>query len=230
MTTHELREAVLTSASAEARARNYVERRLFEVRESLDSQPAFFLQAMPLIAPETPWDVLTQPYEDVVWGHRRRNLFQHFADLASNVAPRPTIDGILGRGQLEPPTWETEIHRTGYASALYRDIRVERVGNVDRYVFHSGMCDVFRAFCYLLKELLDVSGTDVPYLVTAVCLNAKGTCIWTNVAFNRFSEPYAKSEIRWPEHLRPTGADPMPIADRLCLEMFNAFGFRKVAV
>ena len=43
MTTHEIRDAVLTSASAEARARLFVERRLSEVRGNLgDRQAAFF--------------------------------------------------------------------------------------------------------------------------------------------------------------------------------------------
>jgi hypothetical protein len=229
MTTHEVREAVLTSSSAEARARLFVDRRLREVRGLIgDRQAAFFLQAMPLIAPEAPWDVLSTPFENVIRGDARRNKYQHYAGLASNVAPRPTIDGLLGQDQRDQPTWETEIHRTGYISVLYRDIQIQRIGDVDRFVVHSGTCDIFRAFCHMLKELLDVSATDVPYLLACAYLNAEGTCIWTNSRLGKFSEPYKKKEILWPEHLRATGANPMVIAESLCLEMFNAFGFKQV--
>jgi hypothetical protein len=229
MTTHEVREAVLTSSSAEARARHYVEQRLLEVCESLgDRQPAFFLQAMPLISPESPWNVLSTPFEDVLRGDARRNRYRNYVDLASNVAARPTIDGLLGRGQREQPTWETEVHRTGYVSALYRDIQMLRVGEVDRPVVHSGTSDIFRAFCHMLKELLEISGTDVPYLVTSAYLNARGTCLGTESRWPRFSDPYEKRHILWPEHLRATGTDPLPIAESLCLEMFNAFGFKQI--
>jgi hypothetical protein len=67
MTTHELREAVLASASAEGRARQKVETRLLEARELLgDHQAAFFIQAVPLISPESPWSVLDAAFETVL--------------------------------------------------------------------------------------------------------------------------------------------------------------------
>jgi hypothetical protein len=230
MTTHEIREAVLTSASAEARARLFVEGRLAEVRDTIgDRQAAFFLQAMPLIYPEVPWDALSAPFESVIRGAARRNKYPQCAGLASNVAPRPTIDGLLGQDQRGQPTWETEVHRTGYVSLLYRDIQVYPVGEVDRFVVHSGTGDIFRAFCHMLRELLETSGTDVPYLLTCTYLNAEGTCLGTNSRSSKFSEPYKKKNISWPEHARPTGADPMVIAESLCLEMFNAFGFKEIA-
>jgi len=229
MTTHEVREAVLTSSSAEARARLFVEHQLLDVRGVLgDRQAAFLLQAMPLIAPEAPWDALSTPFENVIRGDARRNRYKHYADLASNVAPRPTIDGLLGQDQHDRPTWETEVHRTGYVSLLYRDIQVHRVGEVDRFVVHSSTCDIFRAFCHMLKELLDASATDVPYLLVCAYLNAEGTCVWTESPWRKFSDPYKKKDILWPEHLRATGTDPMAIAESLCLEMFNAFGFKQV--
>ncbi len=229
MTTHEVREAVLTSSSAEARARLFIDRRLQEVRGLLgDRQAAFFLQAMPLIAPEAPWDVLSTSFEDVIRGDTRHKKYEPYAALRSNVAPRPTIDGLLGQGQRDQPTWETEVHRTGYLSLLYRNLRTKRVGEADCFVVNSGMCEIFRAFCHMLKEFLDVSATDVPYLLVCAYLNAEGTRIWSDSIWRKFSEPYKKREILWPEHLRPTGDDPMVIAESLCLEMFNAFGLKQV--
>lgn len=229
MTTHEIREAVLTSSSAEAKARLFVERRLFEVLDAIDDhQATFFLQAMPLIPPEPLWDVLSDHFYNIVRGDSRRDNFQYYADLSSYVAPIPTIDGILGQEQREHPKWETEVHRTGYVSLLYRDIQVERICDVDRFVVHSGTCDIFRAFCHMLKELLEVSTADVPYLITCVYLNAEGTCLWTESRSRRFSLPYRRKSIMWPEHLRTTGSDPVEIAEKLCLGLFNAFGSREV--
>jgi hypothetical protein len=230
MTTHELREAVLTSSSAEARARHFVERRLIEARDSLGNRQAgFFLQSMPLISPEPPWDVFSTPFENVIRGDVRRNTYRHYANLASDVAPRPTIDGLMGQDHRDPTTWQTEVHRTGYFSLLYRNIQTERIGDVDRFVLHSGTCDIFHAFCHMLKDFLDVSGTDVPYLLACTYFNSAGTCIWTDSRWAKFSEPYRKNEIVWPEHFRQTGADPMTIAGKLCVEMFNAFGFKAIA-
>jgi hypothetical protein len=50
------------------------------------------------------------------------------------------------------------------------------------------------------KEFLDVSATDVPYLLACTYLNAEGTCIYTNSGWQKFSEPYKGKEIQWPEH------------------------------
>ena len=230
MTTHEVREAVLTSASAEYRARQQIKTRLDEVREVLNSNPdaAFFIQAMPVIPPETAWNVLDTAYENILRGGARRNRYKHYCDLASDIAPRPTINGLSGKDRRDNPKWEAEVHRTGYVSVFYREIYKPDIKGVTRCVLHSGYCDLFRAFCHLLKELLDESGTDVPYLVSCAYLKAKGTCLMTEDGMEHYSEPYDKEEILWPEHVRETGTDPMTIAEDLSLELFNAFGFKEV--
>lgn len=229
MSTHEIREAVLTSTSAEARARNYIKSHLQEVQDLVgDRQAAFYLQAIPLISPESSWDVLSAPFENVLRGDERYKKYRYI-NLVNSIAPRPTIDGLLSQDQHEEPLWETEVHRTGYISLLYRDIRIQRVVEVDRFIVHSGICEIFRAFCHMLKEFLNVSATDVPYLITCAYLNAEGTCMLTESrGWPQFSGPYKKKNIFWPEHLCATGADPMTIAESLSLEMFNAFGFKKV--
>lgn len=229
MTTHEIREAVLVSVSAEARARLYVERRLDEVRESLcDQSPAFFLQAMPVISPDPPWAVISEPFENVIRGDARRYSFRDYCNLSSSTAPRPTIDGLLGRDQRDQPKWESEVHRNGYVSAIFRDIQTETAGNAKFYAVHSGYCDLFRSFCHLLEEFLNITGADVPYLVACSYMNARGTRLWTEQRHFRYSEPYAKQNLVWPEHLRATGQDPMIVAEDLCVELFNAFGFKEV--
>ena len=105
---------------------------------------------------------------------------------------------------------------------------MESFDGVESRVVHRGTCDVFKAFCHMLKELLDVSGTDVPYLIKSTYLNARGTRLWTQSRWKNLSEPYEKKDILWPEHLRATGADPISIAEDLSLEMFNAFGLRQI--
>lgn len=228
MTTHEVREAVLTSASAESRARQQINKRLEERRRArFYAQPAFYIQAMPLIAPDTAWSILDNAdYENVLRGGIQRDQYADCCNIKSTLAPRPTIDGLIEKDQWENPNWETEVHRTGYVSLFYTGIHSETNGGVTRYVLHSHYCDLFRAFCNLLKELLDVSGTDVPYLVSCAYLGAKGTCITTSPT--RYSDPYEKEEILWPEHVRETGTDPMIIAEELSRELFNAFGYKEI--
>jgi len=80
----------------------------------------------------------------------------------------------------------------------------------------------------MLKEFLGASATDVPYLIACAYLNAEGTCLWTESRMTKFSDPYPKKEIVWPEHHRPTGTDPTEIGEALRVEMFYAFGFRQV--
>jgi hypothetical protein len=233
MSTHEIREAVLSTASAEAWARQFVERRLGEIRSNLvDQKPAFFLQAMPMISPEIPWDVLSKPFEDAIRGSSRRNKFKSM-NLESGIALRPTIDGVLSRDRRDRPNWELEVYRTGYVSLLYRDIQFESPRNGESgYYVHSGYCDLFQAFCHLLKELLEVSKTDVPFLMMCNLVNAEGTRLWVKEHRSFMGvperEPYKKNEIGWPVHIKVTGADPMLIAKDWGRELFNAFGLREV--
>lgn len=221
MTTHEVREAVLASATAEGRARWQADKRLLEVRGLLaefGGIPAFFIQAVPLIKPESSWNVLDTRYEDVVTGNTRGQTLGYFA-LSSSIPPTPTIDGVIGKDRFDNPKWETEVHRTGYVSAFYRDIQRYEEGYYLRQIY----CHLFRSFCELLKELWDVSGTDVPYLVSCAYLNGRGTTLYA-----RPNDPakYTKNDILWPEHIRSTGEDPMLIAEELCSELFHAFGLR----
>lgn len=67
MSTHEVRESVFASATAEARAKDYLERMEKEVREYfVGKQPTVLLQAMPLIPMAQPWDVLNDKIRKVL--------------------------------------------------------------------------------------------------------------------------------------------------------------------
>jgi hypothetical protein len=227
MTTHEVREAVLASATSEGRARCQVEKRLMEVRGLLGEKPAFFIQAVPLITPESPWNVLDPAFNNVVIGSMRSQGNREFG-LWSNIHQTPTIDGVVGRDKYQDPRWETEAHRTGYVSACYYDVQKGASIKPDHYyLVWQEYCQLFRSFCQLLKELWDVSGTDLPYLVACAYLNAKGTILFDHPNDQRLrprSNEYLKNEILWPEHIRSTGEDPMLIAEKLCSQLCCAFG------
>lgn len=228
MSAYEIREAVLTSSSAEARAREYVGNRLAQRRQDSD-KPALFVQAMPLMSPDRPWDVFSTSVTAAVRGDARRGKYYHFSDLASNVDPVPTIDGILGKDQREQPAWETEVHRNGYASVYAVNTQTLKILDVDRYVVHSGTCQYIAAFCQLLAELWDATSTDVPYVIACAYLNATGVCLAYKTQWNHFSAPYARREIVWPEHFRRTGDDTSAISESLSAQLFNAFGQKCVS-
>ena len=228
MSTHEIRESVISSLSAEDRARELLAKREQDVVRYFknENEPLFLLQATPLITPTVPWDMSDESLVDVIRaGKRKKRNYHHYAHLCSNVAPKYTIDGLIGRDQREDTVWITEVHRNGYVSAAVRNNRMEQVNNVNRYVVHSGFCHLFRAFGDLLDELWKVTESDFPYIISCKYLDAKGTAMWTPDEWSHFSEPLDKDEIFWPLQYRNPGETSSNIAEEICLEMFNAFGF-----
>ncbi len=229
MTTHEIREAVLTAASTEERARAFGRDQIREISESHgNTQPMLIIHAIPLINPEEKWDVLSSTFAEIVRGNKRRNKFRHYCNLASNNAPKPTINGIFGGDDRAEPTWETEIFKNGYVSAVLIKMQREQIDGKEIPVLHSGYCDFFRSFAHLLSESWDASSCDLPYLITAVHLNAEETALWTNSRYPQRLTKYGRNKIVWPEHLREPGTDPAGIAEELSIELFNAYGYQSV--
>lgn len=221
MSTHEIREAVLTSESANAKARQFVERQRLEARRlNGPVRPALFMQAMPLIAPAVRWAVLSEIFETVVRGDARQKL-QHPYGLVTSSTPRPTIEGVRGERDSK---WRTEIHSTGYISMTFWDIW-RSDANVP-YVIDLDAQDVFRAFCHLLNEALSVSGTDVPYLVTCAYFNASSTCVVLSAQHSAQSAICDQGEIVWPEYVRATGEDASSIAEDMIEDLYHAFGLK----
>lgn len=229
MTTHEIREAVLTAASTEERARAFGRDRIREICEFYgDTRPMLIIQAIPLINPEQKWDVLSSTFAEIVRGNERRNKFRSYCDLASNDAPKPTINGISGGDDRVEPTWETEIFKNGYVSAVLIEMQREQIDGKEFLVLHSGYCDFFRSFAHLLSESWNASSCDLPYLITAVHLKAEETALWTNSRYRRRLTKYGRNTIVWPEHLREPDTDPAGIAEELSIELFNAYGYQLV--
>ena len=59
MTAYEIRDTVLNSATLEGQARTYAVSQESETKEYIiGKKSSFLLQAMPLLAVETPWEIL----------------------------------------------------------------------------------------------------------------------------------------------------------------------------
>jgi hypothetical protein len=227
MSTHELRESVLTSISAEATAQNYMINHESEVRHYLvGKEPVIFIQAMPLLSMEQPWDTLDNSMVDILRSTQRERKYQTGFNLVTGDMPKISIVGILSKDNREDPNWFLEIHRNGYVSVLFKDI--DKEPTTKKYALHYGFCDLFNAFCVLLFDLWEKKETDLPYIIRCKYLNANGTVLWTNSQrYSRTTEPYEKDEIIWPDHIRLVGDPLTDIAESLCKEMYNAFGLKE---
>ena len=230
MTTHEIRESVLTAATAGQQASQFMAHRKREVLGMYGTErPLILIQAMPLIAIEEKWDVLSEPFKNIIRGHNRVGRFRSY-DLASTCAPIPTIDGIAGVADKMDPEWRTEIHRNGYVSVLLLKLKQTSAKSGDRkLVVHSGYGDLFKSFCFMLTECLEQSGVDLPYIISCVHECAGSTYLWTeSSAQQEFTKYPGHGRIQWPEHIRETGQDPVEIADVMLQELFYAFGHEHV--
>lgn len=225
MTTYEIREAVFTSASAEARAKEYLlqcERDVVEY--TTKGAPAFFLQAMPLISPERPWDVLDKEFQSLIRDSQGKRARFRYA-FASSVKPTSTIEGIIGRDDRKNPTWRTEIHRNGYISALdLMPLQELNLGGQNVLVISRYQCELFKAFTFFCQEVLEVSKSDSPYVLRCQRFGTTGVYLYTHNLFERFHGPWLKPKIELPDEIRQTGEDFGPIADRWCERLFHAFG------
>lgn len=225
MTTHQIRESVLSSFSAEAKAKQYMEEkerdvRLYEIKE----HPLILLQAIPLISLEKRWDVLDSKLESVLRGYDRQKKYRNFVNLASSIAPKLFIDGLMGRDSREELRWKTEIHRNGYVSTIYHIKPQKDLNNVNRYILDSAICELLEACGDLINEAWSITNTDLPYLISCKYLNAKGTVLYTEAGGGDFSEPFERNELVWPLHFRNVSQDVLEIIEEMCTEMYNAFG------
>lgn len=227
MTTHEIRNSVMESLSAEEKAKNYLNEKEADIRDYfLDNTPSFIIQAMPLISLESSWDIFDKKIEKIMLGDSRR--YNYLYDLASNMMPRPTIDGLLGRDQRDNPNWQTEIHRNGYVSLVYKNQFPSLLENSKTFIIHSGFEKLFDSFLGMVEELLTVTNTDVPYIISCKYIGANKTHLFSDNLLGNYSEVYGKEDIIFPFHYRQVGEPMNSIAGQLCLELFNAYGFKNI--
>jgi len=225
MTTHEIRDTVLSSATSEGRARSYAENQQIEAIEYLiKTDPGFLLQAIPLISINDKWQVLDEPITSIIRGENRRNRYRYSQfDLASNVVPTPTIYGVIGRESREQNPWQTEVHRNGYIQAVYLDIP-HPPNYPEHFALHDGFPDLFKAFGDLCQSLLDATHADLPYLLRCMYLNAEKTMFFIGGSYNRTAKLYTKHQIVWPDIVRQVGQPFKIIVDEWTTQLFNAFG------
>ncbi len=224
MTTHEIRDSVLTSATSEARARILADEEKYETIEYIiKEKPGFLLQAIPLVTITEPWDVLGGDIDNIIRGGHRRDKYIYLFDLASDIRPIPTIKGVIGRESRQSNNWQTDVHRNGYIQAVYMDIQ-SSPDNTNIFTLHDNYSNLFRSFCEFCEEIWHVTQSDIPYLFKCHYVNAQSTAFWTKDYFNKITSVYGRDQILWSDQIRLVGQSTQEISDNWTIQLFNAFG------
>ena len=228
MSTHEIRQAVLTSLSAEERARHASNDIIqHAIKKTDNNNTNLFIQAIPLINPDTPWSVLDPDFRKIFRGEIRSKLFE-FEPLESNSKFQPTIYGAICRNKDSGNPWSCEIRRNGHIILNYQINQTSTDQGKKIRHLHSGNVDIFGAFLTILDDAIEISGNDAPYLLTSHMTGTYGLQIWTEDRRPRYSEPYEDNEIVWPEHMKQTGEAAITLKADFGRELFNAFGYHDV--
>lgn len=156
MTTHEIRESVIASASAEVKAQRYLDEQLDDCKQhglAASGIPILLVQAVPLIPLESDWDVLGEKIKDIL---QQGGQSPHGKHLESLIRPTPTIYGVMGRQSREEPKWITHVHRNGYIAAEFyiREGRTEATAG--KQIVSDAYCNVFAAFAELRELIEDI--------------------------------------------------------------------------
>jgi len=227
MTTHEIRESVLASATSEGAAKAYLHEQELLLRRYQESHfPVIFMQAMPLIALEQRLDVLGEAIRRTILQGGERNQIPGSWGLMCHSEPTPTIDGVTWRSDRQRGNYIVEVHRNGYLSAVFFNDK-DKIGRTEEHLLTPYHCNLFKAFCLLCRDILSATSSDLPYVLRCKYLKAKGTKFTPYTpGFNDFSDPFDIDEIVWPDEVRQVGEDFMRIADVWCEQMHHAFGIK----
>lgn len=226
MTTHEIRDAVLSSATSEGRARSYaLAQEADAVEYTVREKPSFLLQAMPLLPLESPWDVLKESIIILVRGNNRSNKYQYdHLCLSGSSTPKPSINGVVGRESRDSNSWIIEVHRNGFIQVAYLDIQTAHHDST-KFVLHDGYRVLFHAFCDLCGDIWSETQTDIPYLFRCRFLNAAKTIFLIGDGFSRkFTDDFGRVLIEWPEQVRQVGESLESIWRTWTEQLFHAFG------
>ena len=88
-------------------------------------------------------------------------------------------------------------------------------------------CNLFSAFADVCDKLLVSTKTDRPYLVQCTGMHMAGVILCTDPTWHEYSEPFPRNDLVWPVQIRSVGEHFQDIADRLCVLLWNAFGYEK---
>lgn len=229
MSTHEIREAVFSSASAEAKAKAYLVETEEDTRKyGRKGLPLFLLQAMPLIPHEQSWDLFSDPVLAAVRGDRREQKYEWPNHLTDNSTPKATISGIRqteSRGE----RWGIEVHRNGYVSVTYWvHLALLGLGGEERKpTVDESDCSLFLAFGDLCEELLEATNSESPYLLSCKCLDAQPLELDTYDQ-RKMPVPHTqeRDEIVWQPQMRQLGESFEAVTREWGIQLFNAFGLR----
>ncbi len=220
MDTHEIRESVLSSATAEGKARQLARDRI-AWNASRRAGAYFLLQAVPLTGLPRPWEVRSTAFDRVWRGYDRVGEFK-FCDLKASSG-RPTIDGWRANGG----DWQLDISQNGHLSLVVANHEREKVQanigvGLERTIVSARHKDVFFVFAHVIRECLHHSQSELPFLMT--CLYTGADYTYLRMQGPKFAGPFEASEIVWPEHIRFPGENPANIAEEQFSELFFAFG------
>ena len=251
MTSFDIREAVLASATAEGRAQAYAAKQRERLLETMPlGYPAFVLQATPLVKPESPLDVLSEPVVEVIRGSDRKKRYDGglFDGFVNTDCHYPILEGVCIRERLaerkarrheERSTadhdrsvalgracWLAEFHQNGHVSCAYSLLREpEKADDIGLRFWRVGEehSKLFHAFADLCDELLASSRFESPFVVA---------CLLTQVGYTRYvtANPFAmrgtegRAELEWPTALRQPGESFGPIMEDYIRTLRNAYG------
>jgi len=225
MTSFELKQTVLSSVTAEAQANDYLNKMAREaIYTYIKDAPSFLLQAMPIIPPESPLDVLTDEVNGVLvdrGGHRGQS-YPYFS-LLSYAAPSPTIHGITGKDSRTDIKYIHNFHKNGYVGLSFKNLYTTKRttdGTRDYPCLNKTYENLFKSFLDMTENLLKVVSFESPYLLRCKYLNARDTTLEGGLEFGAYPLP----DIEWPDQIRQTGESFLPFADVWLEQMFHAFG------
>jgi hypothetical protein len=227
MTSYDIRQAVLTSATTEDRATRYAEAHRTRMVNALRAAgPCFVLQATPLIPAHPPLDVYTGKVIDALMGSYRNSQHGGFG-LGSVTYPRPTVEGIQGTDSRDDPQWITEVHRTGYVAVAFRLIEYDRFRpqHEGPYCIHEHHQHLFLAFGELCEEVSQAADFDPPFVLGCLFQHSRGT--YYVMSQIRHSDACERDNIVWPSTVKQPGEPFRQIMDEFIDILYYAYGLRR---
>ena len=229
MTSYDIRQAVLASATAEDRASRYADAQRTRLLATLGSAaPCFVLQATPLIPAHPSLNLQVKSVIEALRGSARNSKYgSYMLGLGSMPCPRPTVEGIRGTDSRDEPQWITEVHRSGYIGAVFSLTKYDRLGSEHEgpYCIWERHQHLFCAFGELCDEVVAATDFDPPFVVDCLFRQARGTCY--AMSMGRHSDICDRDEIIWPAEIRQPGQSFAEVMTEFVRVLYYAYGLNK---